>query len=186
LDQNQEVLLAEIREQARRAYELGIDYWKEYSSINDLQFWIIVLMVIVPLVILLFKIDTKNTLLLAFYGLNYHVWFAYTNSAGIKMGLWEYPFELLPILPSFALDASLVPVCYMLVYQWTLNHKKSFYFYSTLLSGILAFVFKPILVYFNFFRMFDGINYLHLFLFYIGFFLVSKGVTNIFLKIQKK
>lgn len=132
------------------------------------------------------KIDRVKALLLGFYGLNYHVWFAYTNSAGIRLGLWEYPYKVLPILPSFALDASLVPVSYMMIYQWTLNKNKNFYLYSTLLSAGFAFVLKPILVSRGLFRMFSWVNYFYLFLFYVLFFIVSKFITNLFINLQER
>lgn len=186
MNEKQEELLLKIRSTAEDLTQLQIDYWKEFSTFDDIKFWVVILMLIIPLIVLFFTIDRTNILLLGFYGLNYHIWFAYTNSAGIRMGLWEYPYEVLPILPSFALDASFVPVAYMLVYQWTLKHKKNFYLYSTILSAIFAFVLKPILVMHNFFRMFYGINYLYLFLFYIAFFLVSKIITNIFLRLQNR
>jgi hypothetical protein len=182
----QKELLAEIRNGAETTTQLSIEYWKEFSSFNDLQFWLVLLMLVIPLVVLFLKIDRSKMLLLGFYGLNYHVWFAYTNFAGIKLGLWEYPYAILPILPSFALDASLVPVAYMLLYQWTLNHRKNFYIYSTILSGVFAFIMKPYLVIFDFFEMYKGVNFLHLFIFYIAFFVVSKLVTNLFVKLQEK
>lgn len=185
MGEKQEELLHKIKNTAVELSRLHIDYWKEYSSFNDVKFWVVVFMLVIPLVILFISIQRKNALILGFYGLNYHIWFAYTNSAGIRMGLWDYPYEILPILPSFALDASFVPVAYMLVYQWVLKNNKNFYLYSTILSAFLAFILKPILVMHDLFRMFEGINYLHLFLFYVLFFLVSKGITNLFIKLQK-
>ena len=143
-------------------------------------------MLVIPLVVLFLKIDRSNIFLIGFYGLNYHIWFAYTNSIGIRLGLWDYPYEILPVLPSFALDASFVPVSFMLLYQWTLNKNKNFYIYSTILSGLFAFIIKPLFVAHNLFRMFYGINYLYLFVFYIAFFVVSKLILNLFLKLHEK
>lgn len=185
MNEKQHEALEKIRDGAEEYVKLNVNYWREYSSFDDPKFWIVVLMVFVPLVILILYIDRKKIFLLGFYGLNYHVWFAYTNSIGIRVGVWEYPYEILPLLPSFALDASLVPVCYMFVYQWTLNRNKNFYLYSIILSAALAFLLKPIMVMHHFFRMFKGINYLHLFIFYVLFFVVSKIITNVFLKLER-
>ena len=185
MTEKQEKMLQTIRNANENISKMAVEHWKLYSSLDDWQFWIVITMLIVPLIVLFLKIDRSKMLLLGFYGLNYHIWFAYTNSAGIRMGLWEYPYEILPVLPSFALDASLVPVSYMLMYQWTINHKKNFYLYSTILSAVFAFILKPILVSHNFFRMFEFVNYFYLFLFYVLFFVVSKLITNLFLKLQK-
>lgn len=185
MSEKQVELLDKVRVLNEELSKLNTEYWKEFSSFNDLKFWIVVLILVIPLLVLFWKIDRTKMLLLGFYGLNYHIWFAYTNSAAIRMGYCEYPYEVLPILPSFALDASLVPVCYMFVYQWTLNRNKSFYLYSFLMSAVFAFIMKPLLVAFDLFHMYKGWNYFYLFLFYVGLFIVSKVITNIFIRMQE-
>lgn len=177
--------LEKVRETTVKASNLSMEYWKEYSNIDSFPFWLVLLTLVVPLLVLIWKIDRRKMLLLGFFGLNYHIWFAYCNAGGIRRGLWEYPYEILPIMPSFSLDAALVPVAYMLVYQWTLNHQKNFYLYSLILSIAFAFGLKPILVYFHFFHMYKFVNFFILFLFYIGIAIVAKIITNIFIKMQK-
>ena len=171
---------------AEELSQYQLKYWKLFSDMENWQFWVVIMMLIVPLIVLFVSIDKDKTLLLGFFGLNYHIWFAYVNSIGISLGLWEYPYQILSFIPSFPLDASLVPVSFMLLYQWTLNHKKNIYLYSILLSVFFAFILKPILVYFHFFHMFKGVNYFHLFLFYVAFFIVSKLITDLFLWLREK
>ncbi|WP_017381914.1 CBO0543 family protein [Paenisporosarcina sp. TG-14] len=178
--------LSQIRSLEEGLTQLQIKHWQTFSGFDTWQLWFIIVMMIVSLVVLFILIDKKNILLLGFFGLNYHVWFHYTNAIGIRMGLWEYPYQMIPFLPSFALDAALVPVSYILLYQWTLKHDKNIYLYSLLLSGFFAFIFKPILVSLDFFHMYKGINYLHLFLFYMIFLIVSKLITNLFVWLQQK
>src|SRR5690625_2263804 len=110
----------------------------------------------------------------------------YVNSTGIKLGLWEYPYQIVPFLPTFALDAALVPIIFMLFYQWTINQQKNVYLYALLLSAVLGFIMKPLFVFFDFFHMFYWANYFYLFLFYYLFFLVSIFITNIFRWLQKE
>jgi hypothetical protein len=179
-------LLNKIRNMAEETTKLQIEYWNSFSDFGAWQFWIVVLMLIVPLIFLILLIDRSKILLLGFFGLNYHIWFAYTNVIGIDLGLWEYPYQIVPFLPSFALDASLVPVAFMLLYQFTLNHNKNIYLYSLLLSGFFAFFLKPIMVNIHLFKMNDWVNYFHLFLFYMLFFIVSKLITNVFLWLQQR
>lgn len=166
--------------------QLNMEYWNSFSSVETWQFWLIVAVLVIPLIILFILIDKRQILLIGFYGLNIHVWIAYVDSIGLRIGLWEYPYILAPVLPSFSLDASLIPVSFMLVYQWTLNHKKNFYLYSFLLSALYAFILKPLMKYFHFFHMFKGINYIHLFIIYAAVFIASKLVTNLFLWLQSK
>ncbi|WP_100408399.1 CBO0543 family protein [Bacillus solitudinis] len=184
--EKQTELLNQIRTLEVKVSQFELQYWRSFSDFGTWQFWVVLITVVAPLIVLFLSIDKRKILLLGFFGFNYHVWFHYANTAGIELGLWEYPYQIVPILPSFALDASLVPVCFMLLYQWSLNHKKNIYLYSVLLSAVFAFVLKPIMVNLHFFHMFKGINYIHLFLFYVAFFIVSKLITNLFLWLQKK
>lgn len=186
LTENQQKFLEKIRFHNKDGTELQLEYWEMYSNLSTWQFWLEVTLLIAPLIVLIIFIDKKRIFQVGFFGLNYHVWFAYTNAIGIRMGLWEYPYLGIPFLPSFTLDASLVPVVCMLVYQWVLSRNKNIWLYGLLLSGVLAFAFKPVIVHFNFFRMHHGISFIHLFIFYCLFFLISLLITNFFLFLKRR
>lgn len=186
MKESQLELLKKIRSVTDELSQLKIEYWQSFSSLGTWQFWVQVFMIVIPLIVLFIFMDKNRVMLLGFFGLNYHVWFSYVNSIGISFSLWEYPYHIIPPLPSFSLDAALVPVCFMLLYQWTLNHQKNIYLYSTLLSATFAFVLKPIMVKLHLFHMFKGVNYIYLFLFYMLFFIVSKLITNFFIWLQPK
>lgn len=186
MKENQLESLNKIRSMAEELSQLQKEYWKTFSDLGEWQFWVVVIMLIAPLIVLFMKIDRSKMLLLGFFGFNYHVWFHYVNAIGINFGLWEYPYEIVPFLPSFALDASLVPISFMLLYQWTLNHNKNIYLYSILLSAFFAFMLKPVMVTLDFFHMYKFVNYFYLFLFYVLFFVVSLLITKLFLWLQQK
>ena len=61
---------------------------------------------------------------ICFYGYNIHVLFGYIDLYGRNLGYWNYPFPVFPPIPGLSLDTSLVPVTFMLVYQWTIKRKK--------------------------------------------------------------
>jgi hypothetical protein len=169
-----------------KASNMTIHYWQSYSNLGTWQFWVIAGMVIVPLIALYFFMDRKKALLIGFFGFNVHVWFHYIDAFGIMRAFWNYPYNLFPLLIGFSLDAALIPVVFMFVYQWTLNKNKNFYLYATALSAFLSFLFKPTLVTFGFFKIYKGLNYFHLFLLYIVVFVISKLITNIFLHFVKE
>ncbi|MGM0878333.1 MAG: CBO0543 family protein, partial [Bacillota bacterium] len=136
---------------------------------------------------LYFFIDRKKIFLIGFYGFNIHVWFGYIDTWGNNQGLWGYPYKLIPFIPgSLSLDAALIPVLFMLVYQWTLNHKKNYYIYTLGVALFLSFVLKPLLVMHNLFVLHKWVNYFYLFIAYCFIFLFSKLITNIFIIMQKK
>ncbi|MGV3487229.1 MAG: CBO0543 family protein [Tuberibacillus sp.] len=164
--------------------KLNEKYWALYSNPGTWQFWIAFLMLVVPLIILYFRLDRKKILLLGFYGYNIHVWFGYLDYIGTNQGWWGYPYHLIPFLRSFVLDGSVVPVTFMLVYQWTINHKKNYYLYSFITAFVFAFIFKPILHEFGLFSL--NVRYVDLFLVYCIVILISRMITSIFLYISKK
>ncbi len=166
--------------------DLFIQIWKEYHLYSTLEFWIMVSVLVVPLVILFFKIDKSKIFLIGFYGYSVHVILAYGDIYGMNAGYWHYPFQLLPALPSLSVDASIVPVGCMLMYQWTLNHNKNYYIYAVLTAGGFALVFKPLLVGLGLFKLYGKANYIYLFVGYVLLLLTAKFVTNVFLWAQKR
>ncbi|MFZ3588131.1 CBO0543 family protein [Bacillus sp. DJP31] len=164
----------------------SIDYWKEYSNIDTWQFWVNVSMLVVPLIILFIFIDRQKAFHLGFFGYSIHVYSGYIDGFGTRHGYWEYPFQAIPILPiSFALDTSLIPVVFMLLYQWTLNNNKNYYLYAFLVCAIFSFVFKPIMSALSLIRLENGANFFHLFLAFIVGSILAKWITNLFLYFEK-
>lgn len=173
-----------LQEKVTRLQE---EYWFTYTNMDSWQFWVMVTMLIIPLIVLLSKIDKTKIFLILFYGFNIHAWFAYIDTFGVRRGYWEYPYSLTPYFPfSMSLDGSLVPVSFLLVYQWTLNNQKNFYLYSIGMAAIFAFAVKPLLVSLNLFVLNKGFNYFYLFLLYCLIFFLSRLITVFFLKLQKK
>jgi hypothetical protein len=163
-----------------------IDYWKDFSLYTSFEYWLMVAFLIVPLVYLFFKMDKNKIFLIGFYGYSIHMLFAYLDLFGKNRGWWNYPFPVFPPIPGLSIDSSLVPITFMLVYQWTLNRNKNYYIYSIITALILSFLFKPFLVGLGLFKMYGNINYVHLFIVYLFVLLTAKFITNVFLWMQRK
>ncbi|UFU00078.1 hypothetical protein KO561_03690 [Radiobacillus kanasensis] len=175
--------LVSIRETLKEA---GTEYWQLYSDFSTWQFWVVCFILFAPLVILLFTIDRKNIFQIGFFGFAVHVLFAYIDSFGIQYGLWGYPYQVFPFLPSLSLDASIIPISIMLVYQWTLKHDKNFFIYAIITAAIFGFGFKPFLVLIGLFEKYKWVNYLIIFFIYIVLFLLGYLLTRLFQRMQKK
>lgn len=167
------------------AHHALISYWKDNEIYLSLEFWMMCTIFVVPLIILFFKIDRSKLFLMGFYGYSVHMLFAYTDAFGRNMGFWNYPFPIFPVIPGIALDSSLVPVIFILVYQYTLNHKKNYYVYTIIAAAIFSFGFKPLLVGMGMFKMYGGINYLHLFISFIPVIILAKVIVDVFLWMEK-
>lgn len=187
LPQDQIDRLQDLKENQEQSVKDWVDYWFDYSSFDTWQFWVNVGFIVIPLIVLYFFIDKKRVFLLGFFGFNIHVWMVYTDAIATRYNYFEYPFKAIPILPvNVGIDTSLVPVLFILLYQWTLHKKKNFYLYSLGLISFLSFIFKPILEAHHLFHLKSGANQFTLFLMYWIVVLISKGITNVFLYLHSK
>ncbi|MBM7691677.1 hypothetical protein JOC77_001084 [Peribacillus deserti] len=164
----------------------AVQYWHVYSDYGNWQFWVVLLLMIVPLVLIYFVIDRKNVFKIGFFGFAVHVLFFYTDALGIRTGLWAYRYHITPYLPSLSLDSALIPVVSMLVFQWTLKNDKNFYIYALITALVFGFGFKPLLVSMDFFEMYKGVNYFYIFLIYIVVFLLAYWLTRLFSRMHKQ
>jgi hypothetical protein len=169
----------------KEGHKALIEYWFDYSLYTSFEYWLMVSFLIVPLIILFFKIDKSKIFLMGFYGYSIHVLFGHIDEYATNAGLLNYPFPVIPMLPGLSLETSLIPVTFMLVYQWTLNHNKNYYVYTTLLSAVLSFIYKPLLVGLGLFRMYGNTNYFNLFLTYLVIVILAKFITNVFIWMEK-
>jgi hypothetical protein len=168
------------------AHHALISYWKDNEIYLSLEYWMMVTILVAPLIILFFKIDKSKLFFMGFYGYSFHMLFAYTDAFGRNMGFWNYPFPIFPVISGLALDSSFVPVLFMLVYQYTLNHKKNYYIYTIITAAIFSFGFKPILVGMGMFKMYGKVNYLHLFISFIFVIVFAKVIVDVFLWVEKR
>lgn len=177
--------LNEILELQEKVVSMWLDYWKEFSHAGTGPFWVIGLMLVLPLVLVYFKIDRTKVFQIGFYGFNIHTWFTYSDAIAMRTGHVYYPFQIIPIMPvNFALDASLVPVTFMLVYQWCINNNKNVILYGVLTSAFFSFFFKPVLASWDLIKLDKGMNYFYLFLNYLAILLMAIVLTKFFIYLK--
>ena len=177
--------LDEILDLQEKIVSMWLDYWKEYSHLGTGPFWVIVLMLVVPLVLIYFQIDRTKVFQIGFYGFNIHTWFTYSDAIAMRTGHVYYPFQAIPIMPvNFALDASLVPVTFMLVYQWCINNNKNVFLYGVITSAFFSFFFKPVMAAWELIKLANGMNYFYLFLNYLGILIMAIVLTKVFIYLK--
>lgn len=172
-----------LRKESTKAFA---DNWLDYSLYTTFEFWLLVLLFFVPLIVVIWKIDKGKIFVIGFYGYSVHLFGHYLNLIGINTGVWNYPISLIPLIPSASFDACVVPVTYMLVYQWILNKKKNYYIYIFITAMLFAFVCDPISVKLGLLKMYGNVNYLYSIGFYLSIALIAKIITNVFVKLSNK
>ncbi|RSD28421.1 hypothetical protein [Mesobacillus subterraneus] len=175
--------IVKMRQESQQALN---QYWLDNALYTSFEYWMMVSFLLVPLIILFFKIDKSKIFFMGFFGYSIHVLFGLVDTFSKNTGLLNYPFPVIPTIPGLSLETSLVPVTFMLVYQWTLNHQKNYYLYMGLTAAILAFAFKPFITALGLFKLYGNSTYYHLFFGYILIILGAKLITNIFLWTEKK
>jgi len=185
MSDKQEAMLKRLGDVLAENTQDRLQYWLEFSNAGTWQFWFNVFIIVAPLILLAFALERRQAFRISFYGLLVHMVFTYIDAFGTLHGFWEYPYKFFPFLTvSIGLDSSLVPVVYMLLYQWVLNRKKNYYLWFFLLSLAFAFGLKPIMTALDLFQFYRGANFLHLFAGYYFIALTSKWITDLFARHQ--
>ncbi|GKU84849.1 CBO0543 family protein [Niallia sp. NCCP-28] len=184
MDNQQQELLDKLASLQDNITKTGMHYWQLYSHMGTWQFWVVLLILVVPLVLLYFVIDRKNILLIGFFGFANNLLSSYIDVLGIDYRLWSYPYQLLPFLPSLSLDASIVPIYIMLVYQWTIKHDKNFYLTSFVAAIIFGYGFTALTVWLGLFEMHQWMNYFYIFLSYYIQYVLTYLLVKLFLHLK--
>jgi hypothetical protein len=132
----------EINQLSVKVSSLMHSYWHKYSDWGNWQFWVLLFFLVAPLIVLLIKLDRRRTLEILFFGYTVHMLWTYTDLILIRQGYIDHNYFLMPFLPQgLGITSSLIPVSFMLLYQYCMIQEKPFILWTTGLSAILAFGF---------------------------------------------
>lgn len=124
---------------------LDIYEWR-YLDLFTWQWWLLVIVLIIPWLVFIKKVDKKRlpeTLLLGTWVMIISETF---DHIGYELGMWTYLVEIFPLFPRFEeVNFSVLPVTYMLIYQ---NYRgwKKYVQAITVAAGIFTWVCEPILI----------------------------------------
>jgi len=118
--------------------------------------WLALLLVfIIPWVIWWKLVDKSRITEILCYGLLISILASSLDEAGHAAHLWAYKYRLFPLCVELKpINVSLLPVIYMLVYQY-FTAWKEFIIATTLMAVFLAFVGEPFLVWFDVYVKFN-------------------------------
>ncbi|MBU8769699.1 hypothetical protein [Cytobacillus oceanisediminis] len=140
-------------------------YWREYSGLGTWQFWAVLALMVLPLVIVYLSVDRTRIFEIFFFGYTVHILWTYADSFLERYSYFVHTYFLLPMFPyAMNMTASALPVGFLLIYQYCTNRNKSFLLYTILASAVFAFVFATVeewagMVHFN-----KGMNQFYIFL----------------------
>ena len=174
-----------INEINGQLHSLYSSYWDKYSDFATWQFWIILLSLLVPLIILYFMVDRRRLFEILFFGYTVHLLWAYIDLALSRTNFLTHTHFLTPVLPNaLNITGSFLPVGFMLVYQYATNRKKNFYILTVLLSAVYTFICANIEKSMGLVTFHGGINVIHLFLLDLFIVFVAYWFTRLLLKFR--
>jgi len=110
------------------------------------QWWILVGLAIVPIVIWWRFVDRKRFFEILTYGLMAALVAGVLDAIGVETDAWDYKYDLVPLLDVLIVyDISVLPVTYMAVYQYC-HTWRSFAIASIIVAFVFAFIFEPLLI----------------------------------------
>ncbi|MFZ3579212.1 hypothetical protein [Virgibacillus sp. DJP39] len=162
-------------------------YWNDYSNMGTWQFWIVVALLVVPLVILCFTVDKKRIFELFFFGYTVHILWTYVDIAIERYGYFVHTHFLTPIFPFASnMTASALPVGFLLLYQYCTNNNKSFLLYTLILSAVFAFGFASMEESLGLLEFRKGMNHFYVFMIDVVIAYIAYSFTKIVIKIKER
>ena len=162
-------------------------YWQDYSSIDTWQFWVVLILLIAPLILLCMTVDRKRIFEILFFGYTVHILWAYTGIILEDQFYFVHTYFLIPILPfSINMNASVLPVGFLLLYQYCTNNRKNFYLYTLLLSAFFAFGVATAENALGLVTFYKGMNSLYIFIIDVVIVYFAYWFTRLLLKVRNK
>ncbi len=129
-----------------------LDNWI-HDDLHKWTWWLNLVAVIVPILILRKIIDRKRLLEILVFGFLVALFATFLDAIGTSLMLWDYPDRFLPISPRLLpVDFIAIPFIFMLIYQYCLSWLK-FLIIDIIVAFIFSFVLEPLLVWLNLYIM---------------------------------
>ncbi|MET3695801.1 hypothetical protein SAMN05877753_102669 [Bacillus oleivorans] len=145
--------------------QLALNNWYT-SSLFTLNWWILVFSFIIPWIIFFIVLDRKRSLQIWCFGLTVIIITSFADDLGGEIGAWIYPIKFVPFgLLAFPFDFCIIPVTFMLLYQYLIKWK-SYIIALFITASIFSFIGEPISVLLGFVTYLKW-RYLCSFVFYI-------------------
>ncbi|MGG5253451.1 CBO0543 family protein [Neobacillus sp. SM06] len=120
----------------------------------SLQWWLLVLLMIVPWIIWWRLIDKKRMVEILLYGFFVIVTSTILDDIGSHILLWDYHFNLTPLVHQLGpINLSVLPISFMVIYQYC-STWKSFFIWHVFLAAGGSFVVEPFFAYMGIYELY--------------------------------
>jgi len=166
----------------RIIWEMKLNKWLHHD-VFSWRWWTIAIIMIVPIIIWLRLVDKRRLASITMLGLITVVLTVTLDIIGYETVLWSYPVELLIMVPLLEIDFGILPILYMIIYQYAIDWKK-YIIANTCMAAVFAFIFEPILGWAGFYDMYEW-KVSYSFPIYILIAIMAKWLTDTIFNIQR-
>lgn len=165
------------------AFEVTYQRWIE-DVLFTFNWWFLLFLAIAPLFIWWKLIDKTRIMEIVFVGLTISLTATFLDTLGIIFSFWTYGYKVVQMVPMLNIvDLSLLPIFYMLIYQW-FPKWKAYIVVLILLAAFGSFIAEPI---FKWMKIYDlkTWKFIYSFPIYIAMGIGIKALTGKMVSIQE-
>jgi hypothetical protein len=172
--------MKELIDLSRKILETRNEYWLE-EVVLTYRWWFLLSLTILPWMIWWKIVDKKRVVEISLYGCLISLYSIVLDDIGSYFLLWIYQYQLVPISPRLnPIDLTVMPVTYMIVYQF-FKRWKSFLIAQLILAFGAAFIAEPL---FSWLDIYKTLNWklIYSFIIYFALGVYIKWFIRSFLK----
>lgn len=155
-------------------WNLAYTHWKTNVLFSG-RWWSLIALIVIAYVVWWLLVDKHRLSQILLFGSFIAVGRIVMDIIGSNMVLWSYDIRELPFYPSpFLHDFTITPLALMLAYQYSRSWKR-FLIWSSVATGLITFVFFPLLIAFGFLTYINW-NHIYSFVLIIAIASLSRGV----------
>ena len=164
-------------------WNLSYTQWRT-QTLFSIQWWSIIAMIVISYAIWWVIVDKRRLSQILLFGSLVAIQRVVMDIFGTNVALWSYNIRETPLFPSvFLHDFTVTPLALMVVYQYCHSWKK-FFVWTGVTTGIISFVFLPILIKLGFLKLYHW-NLFYSFGMIFGLALLARWVVLGLLNIQQ-
>ncbi|MBU2702681.1 hypothetical protein Ga0466249_003816 [Sporomusaceae bacterium BoRhaA] len=174
----------QLAEMVRQLTQARIENWLG-ECFGTWRWWLLVALLIMPWIAWFKLVEKKKIVELSLYGIIIMVVTITLDEVGFVLSMWHYPLDVFPMLPRLtSIDYALLPVTYMLIYQY-FSSWKSFFRVMAIASAFFSFIAEPLMTFLGFYQLLTWKHY-YSYPIYIVLALACKWLTRIIIDMEDR
>lgn len=143
----------EVLKKLQQARSSRIEHWLN-EVVFTLEWWLLLIVTVVLLTVWLIILDKTRIFEIVTYGLMVSTIGTFGDTIGLSLLLWEYPIHLLHTSEIIEIHNMLMPILYMIVYQY-FEKWKPFFIAAAISAFTFAFILEPLLVWLGIYELYS-------------------------------